>query len=78
VEVYKDELEARGVISREQSKIIFANVEDLEVLNRTQVLEKFQKRFSTLDLAGMPLSGATMGDIFLHLVIVLNLKELIY
>eukprot|EP01127_Copromyxa_protea_P023304 TRINITY_DN8695_c0_g1_i1.p1 TRINITY_DN8695_c0_g1~~TRINITY_DN8695_c0_g1_i1.p1 ORF type:complete len:467 (+),score=97.21 TRINITY_DN8695_c0_g1_i1:69-1469(+) len=67
IEVYKEELEAQGIISREQSKIIFANVEDLEVLNRTQVLEKFQKRFTALEVAGMPISGANMGDIFLHL-----------
>lgn len=67
-QVYKEELEARGIISAEQSKIIFANVEDLELLNRTQVLEKFQKRFSALEVAGMPISGVNLGDIFLNLV----------
>lgn len=70
-----------GFITNEQSVILFANVAELEALNRTKVLAKIEARFKAVTdagisnrffalfkCAGVPSYMINMGDIFMSLV----------
>lgn len=60
---------SRGLITAEQERTLFANIEDLEELNRCEVLAKFEARFKAVQETGAPLALVNLGDIFLQLVI---------
>lgn len=59
---------SRGLITAEQEKTLFANIEDLEELNRCDVLAKFEARFKAVQETGAALALVNLGDIFLQLV----------
>lgn len=66
--MYKKDLISRGIITAEQERTLFSNVEELEELNRCDVLAKFEARFKAVQETGAPLAIVNLGDIFLQLV----------
>lgn len=67
INVYKKDLISRGIITAEQERTLFSNVEELEELNRCDVLAKFEARFKAVQETGAPLAIVNLGDIFLQL-----------
>jgi hypothetical protein len=68
LKVYKKDLVSRGIITAEQERTLFSNVEELEELNRCDVLSKFEARFRAVQETGASLAVVNLGDIFLQLV----------
>lgn len=66
INVYCKELTTNGIITPEQEKTLFSNIEELEELNRV-VLGKFEARFKAVQEAGAPLAIINLGDIFLQM-----------
>lgn len=66
-EVYMTPLKESGIITPEQQKNLFANVEEIELLNRSQVLAKIESRFKEAEETGLPVYKIQLGDIFLEL-----------
>eukprot|EP01128_Nolandella_sp_AFSM9_P006796 TRINITY_DN3571_c1_g1_i1.p1 TRINITY_DN3571_c1_g1~~TRINITY_DN3571_c1_g1_i1.p1 ORF type:complete len:444 (+),score=119.87 TRINITY_DN3571_c1_g1_i1:133-1464(+) len=67
LDVYNNPLKESGIVTDEQAQILFANVSELEGLNRTKVLAKIQARFKAVTDAGVPSYMINMGDIFMSL-----------
>jgi hypothetical protein len=67
-QVFKKDLTCRGIITAEQERTLFSNVEELEELNRCDVLAKFEARFKAVQETGAALAVVNLGDIFLQLV----------
>eukprot|EP01125_Pyxidicula_operculata_P006782 TRINITY_DN2329_c0_g1_i2.p1 TRINITY_DN2329_c0_g1~~TRINITY_DN2329_c0_g1_i2.p1 ORF type:complete len:542 (+),score=169.19 TRINITY_DN2329_c0_g1_i2:146-1771(+) len=67
IQVYKVPLKESGIISEEQEKTLFANVQEIENLNRSKVLAPLEKTFKEIEEKGGDMSTAQLGVIFSEL-----------
>uniref|UniRef100_A0A6B2LBM9 DH domain-containing protein n=1 Tax=Arcella intermedia TaxID=1963864 RepID=A0A6B2LBM9_9EUKA len=69
MEVYKNPLKESGIITEEQQKSLFANIDDIENLNRTKILSILLFRFDVAQRGGDAswMMKINLGDVFTSL-----------
>jgi hypothetical protein len=68
LQVYMTPLKESGIITPDQQKTLFANVDEIENINRHQVLASLENKFKQAHSQGIPVHKIQLGEIFQELV----------